>query len=391
MRAIISAFVIVCLVSTTSTVVAQVPLENLGAPPTGMIAYVDPPEGDAGQLPPADQLLAPTDQFLASADQTVNMGPDSSQPIGEYVSSCRGMYFQADGLYWGRVGTGCDQVLVINNTLTTGADTLYRTNDLNFNGTGGMRFLVGWTPDPCRCSRCCAFELSYFGLFGWQAHAQIAGPGNLAIPGDLGLASNNFFGADLMDVNYRSSLHNVELNCIKSCCLCDAKIDFLAGFRFITLQERFTLTATDFQEGTSNYNIKANNYLFGGQLGGRYTRYYDHWSLQFTGKAGVFLNQATQSQIATDFPTVGGPFLLRDRIGANNSGVAALGEVGVTAIRPINDTWSLRLGYMALGIGGVALAPDQLDFTDTFQSGNHLSTNGWIFVHGAVLGAEARW
>lgn len=324
-------------------------------------------------------------------EQAVAPEVGTSKFLGEEIGSCRQFYFQGDGLYWDRVGTGCNQILAIDTNLTAGSDAILRSDTLNFNGAGGTRFLIGWTPDPCRCSRCCALELSYFGLYNWEANSRLTGAGNLAIPGDLGLASNNFFGADILDFNYRSSLNNIELNCVKTCCLCDATLDFLCGFRFITLQERFTITGTDFQEGTSSYDVKANNYLYGVQLGGRYTRHFCQWSLQLTGKAGVFANDASQSQIATDFPTVGGPFLLRDRVGADSTTVAALGEVGITAIRPINDTWSLRLGYMAIGLGGVALAPDQLDFSGTFQSGNDLHATGWIFLHGAVLGAEARW
>lgn len=373
MRALSLALVITLLVVAPAPIVAQSPFSGYDTE----TAVVEAP-ADYSPI----QILD---------EQTVAPEVGVSKVLSDEIASCRRFYVQGDGLYWGRVGTGCNQILANDTNLAPGSNAILQTDNLNFNGTGGMRFLIGWTPDPCRCSRCCAWELSYFGLYNWQAHSRLTGAGNLALPGDLGLASNNFFGADVLDVNYRSSLNNIELNCVKSCCLCDAKLDFLCGFRFITLQERFTITGTDLQEGTGSYDVKANNYLYGGQLGGRYTRHFSQWSVQLTGKAGVFLNNATQSQIVTDFPIVGSPFLLRDRVGANGSAVAALGELGVTAIRPINETWSLRLGYMALGLGGVALAPDQLDFTNTFVSGTQLHSTGWIFVHGAVLGAEARW
>jgi hypothetical protein len=42
-------------------------------------------------------------------------------------------------------------------------------------------------------------------------------------------------------------------------------------------------------------------------------------------------------------------------------------------------------------LGGLALAPDQLDFTDTLTSGTQLHSTGWIFIHGGVLGLQARW
>src|SRR6187402_815948 len=68
MRAIVSLFVIVYLVSTANSVVAQYPLDDLGTADT-------------------------------------STGPNLSPPLYEDAASCRDVYFQADGLYWGRVGT----------------------------------------------------------------------------------------------------------------------------------------------------------------------------------------------------------------------------------------------------------------------------------------------
>jgi hypothetical protein len=299
-------------------------------------------------------------------------------------------YFQADGLYWHRVGTGCDDVLAIN---TATGDSLLTTGDTHFNGTGGFRLNFGWQPTGyLGCLNCCAMELTYFGIFGWNADQQVTGAGNLAIPGDLGLASNNFFLADVLDFNYQSQFNNVELNCVKSCCLCCGTIDFLCGFRYINVSEDFTITGTDFQEGTSSYNVHTDNNLYGLQLGGRYTRpFAGPWSYQITGKAGLFLNDVQQSQLATDFPNTGGAFSLRDRTGDEGTAVAALGELDFVLIRRLNDMWSLRLGYSAIGLGGLALAPDQLDFTDTATSGTDLHTTGWVFLHGGLAGLEARW
>jgi hypothetical protein len=44
-----------------------------------------------------------------------------------------------------------------------------------------------------------------------------------------------------------------------------------------------------------------------------------------------------------------------------------------------------------IGIGGLALAPDQLDFTDTPTSGSEIHNSGWIFAHGLTAGLERRW
>jgi len=39
----------------------------------------------------------------------------------------------------------------------------------------------------------------------------------------------------------------------------------------------------------------------------------------------------------------------------------------------------------------VALATDQLDFTNTDQSGSALAKDGGVFLHGVNVGLEARW
>lgn len=336
---------------------------------------------DAVQAPLADKV----DMVQAPAD----LG--KAGPVDDFdccFKACQFpcVYFQADALYWDRVGTGCSEALVINTTTT---DTLFSTDDLDFNGAPGARFLIGWQPHGC--SRCCAWELSYWGLYNWNADGLVEGGGDLAIPGDLGLASNNFFLADTIVIDYQSELHNVEFNCIKSCCTGCAKIDFIAGFRYLALNDSLSLTATDLQEGTSSYDIDVHNDLYGFQFGGRLTRpLCCRWGVEFTGKAGLFYNDVSTNQLVTDFPDTPSSFVLRDATGSRD-GVAMLGEIGVTLIRPLNECWNVRLGYTAIGLGGVALATDQVDFTDTLDSGTEINNTGWIFAHGAVAGLERRW
>ncbi len=304
---------------------------------------------------------------------------------------CTPIYAQADLLYWDRVGNGCDRVLAVDTSIgVPGEDAVLNSGDLAFQYEPGVRLLVGFRPDPCHgCGWCCAWELSYFGIYSWEAGAAAAGDNNLAIPGTLGLNSNNFFGAEEIRADYDSELHNVELNCVKSCCL-DActRIDFLSGFRVLALCEDFSLTGTDLQEGSSSYDVSTANYLYGLQLGGRLRRYCWGWGVELTGKAAVFVNDAQQRQIVRDYPD---NLPIRELTGSDGQQAAMLGEVGLTLIRPITDFWSVRIGYQALGIGGLALASDQLDFNDTFTSGTALHKDGWMFLHGAHVGLEAQW
>lgn len=48
-------------------------------------------------------------------------------------------------------------------------------------------------------------------------------------------------------------------------------------------------------------------------------------------------------------------------------------------------------GYNLIWIDGLALAPNQFDFSDDENSGRRLVSGDGIFMNGANLGLEARW
>lgn len=338
---------------------------------------------------PASTVVRPSSFVQAEAPTYAAVEPSQADVIGGcQTTCCPSRYIEVDGLLWHRVGVGRDQVLALNTDPDPDVAVL-TTGDLGFGVAGGPRLLVGWR--PAGCSHCSAWELSYFGLYGWTASGFATGNNNLAMPGDLGAVSNNFLNADLIAANYTSNLHNVELNCVKTCCTCSGTVDYLYGLRFLNLNERFRLTGDDqADEGISSYDIDANNCLYGVQIGARYNRQGPDWTLQYVAKAGIFLNDANQSQQVTDSPFVMGvPFLLRPPVGASGQSVAGLGELGIVGIRPLNENWSLRLGYSAMVLGGVALAPNQLDFS--LGGGDTLDRSGWIFLHGGLVGLETAW
>ena len=61
---------------------------------------------------------------------------------------------------------------------------------------------------------------------------------------------------------------------------------------------------------------------------------------------------------------------------------------GETIIVVKTGSWA---GYNLLWIEGVALAPDQLDFTNTPTSGTGLTSSSGLFLHGFSAGLEGRW
>ena len=69
-------------------------------------------------------------------------------------------------------------------------------------------------------------------------------------------------------------------------------------------------------------------------------------------------------------------------------------DMNMSAIYRIDETWGLRVGYNLMWLTGVALAPDQWDFSGGGSSsadGTGLLGTGNVFLGGANLGLEARW
>jgi hypothetical protein len=287
-------------------------------------------------------------------------------------------------LLW-RDNDSVNRPLVLN--LNT-QESLISTGDLDFDAGWGIRAGFGFR----QCGSW-GWEFEYLGVFDQDAGRSVELADGLAIPGDLGLFTNNFFFADEVSVRYTSQINNAEINRVCCCCCsdgpcCSRSVECIYGFRYLNLNEEFELVSTDLQEGTSTYDVHTNNNLFGVQIGNRVRQSCGRWSVEGTGKAGIFGNAAEQhSDPIIDFPA----FQVRPGRSASSGNVAFVGDLNLTAIYQINSVWGARLGYNVIFIEGVALAPDQLDFTNTPSSGSGIDTDGSVFLHGINAGLEARW
>jgi hypothetical protein len=136
------------------------------------------------------------------------------------------------------------------------------------------------------------------------------------------------------------------------------------------------------------YSVDTENNLYGGQLGGRFRRCSGPFSLESTAKAGVFANDMEQTQAPIiDFPN----FVFRGWRTADDTDVAFVGDLNFTVIYHLCDLWGLRAGYNLIWLEDVALATNQLDFSNTPASGRTLDNDGGVFLHGVNLGIETRW
>jgi hypothetical protein len=376
-----------CLWAISAAAAAQTPSEWIDDSSTASTLLSDAPSPFSYAALKSSLGNTKVGECLSSAysraADSFGEGSERSQPC---CNLCPDTYGWLESLQLWRNNQNAGQALVQN--LNTN-QTLLAADNLRFGMGAGVRAGFG-VRDCCGV----AWEFNYFGLYGPVAHATVTGPNDLRIPGDLGLAVNNFFGVDIVDVRYASTLNNFEINRVCCCCCCDCptrcrSTEWLYGFRYLNLHEIFRLSSTDLQESTSTYRTRTNNNLFGPQVGARVRHCYGQWSWEGTAKAGIFGNAAQQAaDPITDFPN---HFLIRSARSANGGSAAFVGDLNLTGIYHINSTWGLRTGYNLIWIEGVALAPDQLDFTNTPSSGSALVTGGGVFLHGINLGAEARW
>jgi len=339
---------------------------------------------------------------------------DESGKKAEYLdccSPCPMIYGYVEALFLQRTNCSFDQPIIVQSIAGIPVATFLSTSDLDFEYEPGVRALFG-----IRLHGGWALEGSYLGLWDSDASLVIVPPDestNLTFPGGLG-GTNVFSDPDRIWTTYSSSLHSSELNLV--CCsgYCDTfggkgdlkddvggchprcqTVEWLVGFRYLSLNERLRIYGERdqigqdriFREEAGIYSVRTNNNLYGAHVGARTRHWRERWGWEATGKAGIFANDAQQEQYVIDYQE----FVVRPLTSASTDRAAFIGELNLTGIYRLNENWNLRAGYNAIWISGVALAPNQLDFSGELPAGNQLSSNGSVFLHGVNCGIEARW
>lgn len=353
---------------------------------------------------PADHAIAAAVAEEASLNVLDGVADDSLQCISRACNCCPewANYFVVDFLFLQRDNATNGQPIALGSDVspTPGAPIL-TTRSMQFATAPGVRLSYGHRgPDNV------GWEVGYLGVYGMFAGTGTSATDQLTVPGDLGQAVPGWSTADVERPTYWSGLNIVEGNmflydCCDACdpcallecqrrshCRCT---DLIGGLFWAGLNEQANLNVTCCEgEPSTAYSVNTASNLIGAQIGLRRRADWCRWAFERTYKVGLAGASLYQSAGPITSPLSPGT-VYRDAQSSSMGGVGLLSQINLTGIYRINRHWGLRAGYNFIWLAGVALAPNQWDFTDTAASGSHLVNGGGVFLHGANLGLERRW
>ena len=256
--------------------------------------------------------------------------------------------------------------------------------------------------------------VSFFHIGGWNATRSI-GPDNplnwLVMRAPGGFFQTQDFTYQSMTWDYSTKLYNMELTMQKKF---SNVISMLVGFRWLQLHENLQGTIPppdriqptwksypkadlayvawfENQPGTPApayppfWNTSTTNNLYGLQIGavGKLFKC-SHFSLNGLVKIGGYWNRTSESTGVSIAKVVYGSY-------ASSNHFALVREVGVQCKYQVINRIALKLGYEALWVTGVALAPGQIQktySTRTSVNARGVNSNSHVLFHGGTVGLE---
>lgn len=224
-------------------------------------------------------------------------------------------------------------------------------------------------------------EARFFSVDGWKASTP-------AVPTTFpayNYATPFFFGSPGTSISgtYQSKLQSVELNLRKN--FRDRNwLQLLVGVRYLQVDEGGLSLIETVGGGPFTASTDARNELIGAQMGAdALILSRGRLSIETLVKAGVYHNSARNSTrvTAAGVPIVPGS-------SARSSGVAFLGELGLTGAYQLTDRLSVRGGYQWLWTAGIATAPKQVPVSDPIAGTATVDRTGSPYFSGAFVNLE---
>ena len=306
---------------------------------------------------------------------------------------------------------------------------VFNTRSVNYDVAPGYYATVGRYLGRDSQDRDDFLEFTYWGMNTWidsnfvngqRTTESFYGVKNIGIgdlfsqfPSDVG----GFNRVDSQVVDISSEMHNWELNLRlrprgrpdqlvlqpngrwRRECAPGTYMSYLVGLRYMTVGDGFLWHSqgviddpdTGQHTVTGDYKVQTENDMLGLQIGADLIFRRCKWSWGVHSKVGPYVDFARCKQNIQTVPW-GDPFttvVLNDQFQAIKHKAALVGEVGFEANYKFTPSLTGRVAYDFMWISGLALAPEQLQFTATPEP--TINTNGNIFSQGLTMGLEWSW
>jgi hypothetical protein len=308
------------------------------------------------------------------------------------------------------------------DVITFRRESALSSSDFDTDFDTGFRVLIG-----VALSDWYRLEGSYFGSYSWEDSASArfqdtdadddpateSVEGNLLSPfssfGDIqgrsGLSTlsqadfDPIAGLDYNEfasINFSSRLDNAELNLRRRLrTIADrhvaAEVSGMLGLRYVQVREDFgyLTQATAGDVGTQNtVDVQTDNDLFGVQIGGlsQFLVHHRAW-IDFEIKGAILFNQANSAVAASFYDVDPDAQVTTPASGAFSSErdrTSFLGELSLQLNYQFAPAWTVRAGYNALWLTGVALATENFSSdVDTLINGpGTVDHDGRVVYHG---------
>lgn len=298
---------------------------------------------------------------------------------------------------------------------------MLNTSDANFDVAGGYETRVQYYLGNDLENRDQFIEFVYWGLNEWKDTQSVRGQRvtyNSTLFGGTSFTAGNLFSfynlldfnyADEHQIRYQSEINNFELNWWfkprprpdrlallpngrwQRQCQPGTYLNYAVGFRSLSFDEGFTFdsrgtvaTVSGPEPLYARQTIWTQNDTFGIQLAAEllFRRHRFEWGARI--KAAPMFNWAEQF---TDFALYHAPNHITRY--AKDDDVSFMGEVTVLASYRLGQRLRVFGAYEMMWLDGVALAPEQVDFT--LLSPGRINDNGTVYFQGVSVGFDVVW
>lgn len=311
-------------------------------------------------------------------------------------------YAVFDALFLQRDNAAIERPLVVN-TATQDTSAISAGDPASTIGTGARLLYGNYGEDDL------GWEAGYLGLWNMRSDRQATSATGSLVANNVAFGEQTGMSGSDARTTDSATINSVELNAVwhrydggynrrsgRPAQRCEGydggSLDWLGGFRWVNLEDAAVLAVTPSNAPqASTYSARTSSNLFAGQVGVRGRMAFERWAVEGFTKIGIAGTSLSQSQSLFDALQPSSP--LRTPRSGSDVGMGMVADMNLSAVYRIDDVWGLRIGYNLLWITGVALAPDQWNFSTSQAAsvGSGVSGTGSMFLSGGNLGLEARW